>query len=71
MTITSKGRGRYIFDIIAVNGYEIVVVEVKTTLKSDNITHFISKLKSVREWLPEFHDKNIYGAVAYIHPGSM
>jgi len=48
MTITSKGRGRYIFGIIAVNGYEIVVVEVKTTLKSDNITHFISKLKSCK-----------------------
>ena len=55
------------FDIIAVNGEEIVVVEVKTTLKSDNIIHFISKLEHVREWLPEFHEKKVYGAMAFIH----
>jgi Holliday junction resolvase len=55
------------FDIIAVNGDEIVVVEVKTTLKSEDIKHFISKLEHVREWLPEFHEKKVYGAVAFIH----
>ena len=55
------------FDIIAVNGEEIVVVEVKTTLKSNNIIHFISKLDHVREWLPEFHEKKVYGAMAFIH----
>ena len=62
-----KKNQNYEFDIIAVNGEEIVVVEVKTTLKSDNIIHFISKLDHVREWLPEFHDKKVYGAMAFIH----
>ena len=57
------------FDIIAVNGDEIVVVEVKTTLKSEDIRHFISKLEHVREWLPEFHEKKVYGAMAFIHTG--
>ena len=66
--VTGKRKDlNYEFDIIAVNGDEIVVVEVKTTLKSDNIVHFISKLSHVREWLPEFHDKKVYGAVAFIH----
>ena len=62
-----KKNLNYEFDIIAVNGEEIVVVEVKTTLKSDNIIHFISKLEHVREWLPEFHEKKVYGAMAFIH----
>ncbi len=62
-----KKNLNYEFDIIAVNGDEIVVVEVKTTLKSDNIIHFISKLEHVREWLPEFHEKKVYGAMAFIH----
>ena len=66
--VSGKRKGQnFEFDIIAVNGDEIVVVEVKTTLKSDNIIHFISKLGHVREWLPEFHDKKVYGAVAFIH----
>ncbi len=66
--VSGKRKGQnFEFDIIAVNGDEIVVVEVKTTLKSDHIIHFISKLSHVREWLSEFHDKKIYGAVAFIH----
>ena len=66
--VSGKRKGQnFEFDIIAVNGDEIVVVEVKTTLKSDHIIHFISKLGHVREWLSEFHDKKIYGAVAFIH----
>ena len=62
-----KKNLNYEFDIIAVNGEEIVVVEVKTTLKSEDIRHFISKLDHVREWLPEFHEKKVYGAMAFIH----
>jgi Holliday junction resolvase len=66
--VSGKRKGQnFEFDIIAVNGDEIVVVEVKTTLKSDHIIHFVSKLGHVREWLPEFHDKKVYGAVAFIH----
>ena len=57
----------YEFDIIARNGDEIVIVEVKTTLRSDNIKKFVSKLKKVREWMPEYKNNIIYGAVAWIH----
>ncbi|HWQ66944.1 MAG TPA: hypothetical protein VN372_08745, partial [Methanospirillum sp.] len=62
-----KNEVNYEFDIIAANGEEIVVVEVKTTQKSDAIRHFLSKLEHIKEWIPEFQEKRIYGAVAFIH----
>lgn len=54
------------FDIIAINGSEIVVVEVKTTLKLKNVDHFIAKLQRFTYFIPEHKDKKIYGAVAYL-----
>ncbi len=54
------------FDIIAINGKEIVVVEVKTTLRPNDVEHFISKLKNVKLWLEYFSDKTVYGAMAYL-----
>ena len=56
----------YEFDIIAHNGDEIVVVEVKTTLDVDKVDHFIEKLKMFKNIYPEYADKKIYGAVAYL-----
>ena len=35
----------YEFDLIAKNGKEIVIVEVKTTLRPEDNLHFIDKLK--------------------------
>ena len=54
------------FDIIAVNGKEVVLVEVKTTLKVKDTEYFISKVKSFTTWRPEYKEKIIYGAVAYL-----
>ena len=54
------------FDIIAVNGKEVALVEVKTTLKVKDTEYFISKLKSFTKWRPEYKGKTIYGAVAYL-----
>ena len=56
----------YEFDIIAVNGGEVVVVEVKTTLKLKHLDHFIEKLGIFRDIFPEYKDKMIYGAIAYL-----
>lgn len=56
----------YEFDVIAVNGAEIVVVEVKTTLRPDDVDHFIKKLKDFRQVFPEYQRNVIYGAVAYL-----
>ena len=57
---------QYEFDIIAHNGAEIVVVEVKTTLDTRKVDHFIEKLKEFKIVFPEYASKKLYGAVAYI-----
>ena len=54
------------FDIIAHNGREIVIVEVKTTLRVKDVKHFVSKLKNARVWLDEYKDYNVYGAIAFL-----
>lgn len=65
---TEKRRGgeSYEVDIIAVNGEEIVVVEVKTTLRSEDVGRFRSKLGRFKEWWPEYRDRKVYGAMAYL-----
>ena len=54
------------FDIIAENGDEIVVVEVKTTLKTDDVKDFIKDLKSFKTMRPKYRDNKVIGAVAYL-----
>ena len=64
---------QYEFDIIAINGDEIVVVEVKTTLKKKDVDHFTNKLKDFKNIFHEYTDKKVLGAVAYLkeHTGSV
>jgi len=65
-----KGRasagGNYEFDIIAYNGEEVVVTEVKTTLKPKDVKHFVGKLDHFKAWLPRYTHHRIYGAIAYL-----
>ncbi|MCA1917122.1 hypothetical protein [Methanospirillum hungatei] len=56
----------YEFDIIAINGSEIVIIELKTTLRRDDINHFLDKLTQAKKWMPEYSDKKVFGAVAFI-----
>lgn len=56
----------YEFDIIAINGTDIVIVEVKTTLRPEDIRDFAKKLRHAKVWMPEYSDKNVYGAVAFL-----
>ena len=56
--------GNFEFDIIAHNGEEIVVVEVKTTLKPQDVEDFIARLRQLKHWLPRYANHRIYGAVA-------
>lgn len=60
-----NGRN-YEFDIIALNGETIVIVEVKTTLAPQDVRDFLDELSHVREWIPLYADKRICGAVAYL-----
>jgi len=53
-------------DIVAINGKEVVLVEVKTTLKVKDIEYFTKKLNIFTTWRPEYKGKKVYGAVAYL-----
>ena len=65
--VSGRRRGEhYEFDILAINGEEVVVVEVKTTLRSEDVTHFLGKLARFTEYEPVWKGKKIFGAVAYL-----
>ena len=61
-----KQQERCEIDIIAKNGQEIVVVEVKTTLTVRDVHKFLDVLNRFPRLLPEYRDKKVYGAVAYL-----
>ena len=61
-----KQQERCEIDIIAKNGQEIVVVEVKTTLTVRDVHKFLDVLNRFPRLLPEYKDKKVYGAVAYL-----
>ena len=60
------GEDRYEYDIVAGNGDEAVVVEVKTTLKVQYIKYFLEGLQKFSDRLSSYRGKIIYGAVAYL-----
>ena len=62
----SRNGISYEFDLIAVNTTEIVIVEVKTTLRPDDVKEFIEKLKQAKVFMPEYKNMKIYGAVAFL-----
>ncbi len=55
------------FDLIACNGNETVVIEVKTTLRVEDVDHFLKSMKLFRTAMPRFQNDIIYGGVAYIN----
>ncbi len=65
-TLKRRGGESYEVDIVAVNGEEIVVVEVKTTLRPRDVRRFRSKLVRFKEWWPEYRDRKVYGAIAFL-----
>ena len=54
------------FDIIAINGKETVVVEVKATLDPADVDEFMEDIKHFKSWWPEFQNKKVYGAMAFL-----
>ena len=65
-TVTKIEGKNLAVDILAVNRTEVVVVEVKTSLKVKDVSHFAKKLEIFTNWRTEYKGKKIYGAVAYI-----
>lgn len=62
----NKRREHCEIDIVAKNGREIVVVEVKTTLRMKDVNRFLDVLKRFTQLLPEYKGNQLYGAVAYL-----
>lgn len=60
----------YVYDIIAHNGKETVIIEVKTTLKVKDVKAFVQKLRKTRTYLRMDEDDVIYGAMAYLQADS-
>ncbi len=57
-------------DLIAINGDEVVFVEVKTTLKVQHVNTFLEKLENIKTIFPRYKENRIYGAVAYLRTES-
>ncbi len=69
--LTGRRNGEHIeFDIVAANGNEVVVVEVKTTLRPKDVAWFLDKLSWFSEWFTPYRGRPVYGAVAYLRGDS-
>ncbi len=64
-TYSIKGK-RCEVDIIARNGHELVATEVKSTLGAHAVDRFLETLKQFTVFFPEYKDRKIYGAIAYL-----
>ena len=60
------GARRWEIDILADGGDEVVVVEVKTTLKVRHVDHLVALLRDFPDLMPAYAGRQIYGAVAYL-----
>ena len=63
---TNAKKGGVEFDIIALNGKEIVVVEVKATLDPSDVDKFKKNIQQFKILWPEFKKKTVYGAMAFL-----
>ena len=66
--VASDSSGKEVgeFDVVAMNGKEIVTVEVKTTLTKEKVEKFINKLKMFKKYFSEHREKVLYGGVAFL-----
>ena len=61
------GIKEYEYDLVALNGKEAVVIEAKSTLTTDHVDAFVTKLKKFKNRFPNLaHKRSIYGGVAYL-----
>jgi hypothetical protein len=59
-----KKRGEAEFDIVAVNGTEVLVTEVKTKVRKDDIDTFTEeKLPLFKKFFPKYSEYKILGAI--------
>ncbi len=60
------GKDNFEFDIVAHNEKDLVVIEVKTTLRSGDVKNFLSKLQNIKKWIPSYKKHKIRGCVAFL-----
>jgi hypothetical protein len=64
-TQTQNAETLYEIDFLAVNGEYAVVVEVKTTLRKDDIEEHLERMKKIQAYpMSNLQDKKIFGAIA-------
>ncbi|MEZ4985975.1 MAG: hypothetical protein R2795_13225 [Saprospiraceae bacterium] len=61
-----RGGHNYEFDIIAHDTTQIVIVEVKTTLRVRHVEQFLEKLSLAKTWMKEYQNYEVIGAVAFL-----
>ncbi len=54
------------YDLVAGGEDEVVVVEVKTTLRPADIGRFVSRLGDFRKFRPDYARPRMYGAIGYL-----
>ena len=64
--VTNAKKAGVEFDIIAINGKETVVVEVKATLDPSDVEKFKKNIKQFKNLWPDFKKKTVYGAMAFL-----
>lgn len=66
----SRNGRNFEFDLIAINTGEVVIVEVKTTLRPDDVKDFLAKLEEAKFFMPDYRNMTIYGGMAFISADS-
>jgi len=65
--IERNGKKIMEIDLLMKNGDCLVLIEVKTSLRIEDVNeHIESRLTKFKKFFPEYKDKKIYGAVAYL-----
>jgi len=65
--VQGKLNGKILeIDILVNNENHVLAVEVKSTLSVEDVKEFVTDLSQFRQFFPEYHDKQLYGAVAGI-----
>jgi hypothetical protein len=59
-----KPGGAMEIDLLACNGDQVVVVEVKKKLKTEDVEEHVERLDRFRAAFPEYDSHELYGAVA-------
>ncbi len=63
-TSVSDKDGGIEIDIMVRNGKEIVLIECKSKLKTDDVNDHLKRLAKFKKYFPEYADKKVMGAMA-------